>query len=57
MSRSGRKHERIHQCIRCDDFDPKDSYCVAGLKDIQEPKKLIYCIGFKRLQEAKANVR
>ncbi len=52
MSRSGRKHERIHQCIRCDEYDPKDKYCVGGGKDIQEPKKLRYCPGFKPLKEA-----
>ena len=52
MSRSGRKHERIHQCIRCADFDVKDSYCLGGGKVIYEPKKLIYCTGFKSIQEA-----
>ena len=52
MSRSGRKHERIHQCVRCDEYDPKDIYCVGGRKDIQEPMKLIYCPGFKPKKEA-----
>jgi len=52
MSRSGRKHERIHQCSRCADFDPKDSYCLSGLKDIHEPQKLQYCTGFVRKKEA-----
>ncbi len=51
LSRSGLKHERIHQCIRCDDYEEKDRYCVGGSKDIQEPMKLIYCTGFKPLKE------
>ena len=53
MSRSGRKHERIHQCDRCDEFDEKDSYCLKGHKDIYEPLKLIHCNGFKKKKEAK----
>jgi len=47
MSR-GVKHERIHQCVRCEEFDSSDSYCLKGHKDIYEPKKLRYCIGFKK---------
>lgn len=43
---SGRKHERIHQCIRCGEYDEKDSYCIKGQKDIYEPNKLRYCSGF-----------
>lgn len=53
MSRSGRKHERIHQCSRCTVFDRVDSWCVDGGKDIQEPEKLIYCSGFKTLKKNK----
>ena len=52
MTRSGRKHERIHQCSRCEEYDEKDKYCVGGGKDIYEPMKLIYCIGFKPIKEA-----
>ena len=52
MSKSVRKHERIHQCVRCADYDPKDKYCISGGKDIHEPMKLIYCTGFKPLKEA-----
>lgn len=52
MSRSGRKHERIHQCIRCEEYDKRDTYCLGGLKDIHEPKKLRYCTGFKPIKEA-----
>lgn len=44
----GRKHERIHQCVRCDEFDEKDSYCLKGRKDIHEPKKAKFCSGFKK---------
>ena len=43
----GYKHERIHQCIRCSEYDKKDEYCLSGGKNIFEPKKLRYCIGFK----------
>lgn len=52
MSRSGRKHERTHQCIRCEEYDEKDHYCLGGGKVILEPKKLIYCTGFKPRKEA-----
>ena len=44
----GRKHERIHQCVRCGDFDEGDSWCIPGEKEIHEPKKLRYCAGFKK---------
>jgi len=44
----GVKHERIHQCVRCEGFDGKDSWCVPGGKDIYEPKKLRYCTGFTK---------
>jgi len=46
-----RKHERIHQCSRCREYDEKDKYCVGGGKDIYEPMKLIYCIGFKPIKK------
>lgn len=52
MSRSGRKHERIHQCSRCKEYDEKDEYCLGGGKVILEPLKLLYCIGFKPRKEA-----
>jgi hypothetical protein len=48
---SGRKHERIHQCIRCGEYDVKDLFCIPGEKDIHKPKKLRYCIGFKPKKE------
>lgn len=48
MSR-GVKHERIHQCVRCEEFDSSsDSYCLKGHKDIYEPMKLRYCVGFTK---------
>lgn len=50
---SGRKHERIHQCGRCGEYDVKDRFCISGQKDIHEPKVLRYCIGFKPLKEVK----
>lgn len=43
----GLKHERVHQCDRCGEFDKVDSYCLSGEKDIHEPSKLRYCIGYK----------
>lgn len=42
------KHERVHQCIRCAEYDEKDRYCLKGRKDIYEPLKLRYCSGFTR---------
>jgi len=49
---SGRKHERIHQCIRCEEYDVKSRFCLGGLKDIYDSKILIYCSGFKPKKEA-----
>ncbi len=46
---SGRKHERIHQCIRCGEYDVPSRFCLGGLKDIYDPKIIIYCSGFKPL--------
>jgi len=51
MSRSGRKHERIHQCIRCAEYDEADKYCLSGCKDVYAPKRLRYCMGFVRKKE------
>ncbi len=48
MIRSGGKHEKVHQCSRCREFDEKDSYCIPGGKDIYEPLKLRFCRGFKK---------
>lgn len=45
---SARKHERIHQCTRCGEFEEKDSYCIPGGKDIDEPFVLRYCRRFKK---------
>ncbi len=47
MSR-GVKHERIHQCVRCEEHDAHDEWCIRGQKDIYEPLKLRYCIGFTK---------
>ena len=41
------KHERVHQCVRCGEFDKVDSYCLGGGKDVHEPSKLRYCSGYK----------
>lgn len=51
---SGRKHERIHQCIRCGEYDVKDKFCIPGEKNIHEPMKLRYCVGFKPLTKKEA---
>ncbi len=47
----GMKHERIHQCSRCEELDEKDLWCIKGQKDIHEPKILRYCIGFTKKKE------
>jgi len=52
-----RKHERVHQCIRCEEYDVKDTYCLGGGKVIYEPMKLRYCTGFKPRKEAPQNGR
>lgn len=54
MIRSGGKHEKIHQCTRCTELDEKDSYCISGGKDIDEPLKLRYCRRFKQKRQRKA---
>ena len=51
----GLKHERIHQCVRCDGYDEKDVFCLPGGKDIHEPMKLRYCAGFTKKKKEKVN--
>ena len=50
MSRGGRKHDRIHQCVRCEEHDAKDEWCVGGNKAVHEPLKLRWCNGFKPIK-------
>lgn len=32
--------------MRCGEFDRVDSFCLKGGKDVHEPEKLRYCIGY-----------